>query len=44
MRYSCFGTLTLLILLVAVIVFALTPQDRHSVASVPTPGPLWSSR
>ena len=42
MRNSSFAALALLILLVAAVVIALTPRERHSAAALP--GPLWSAR
>lgn len=42
MRNSSFSALVLLILLIAAVVFALTPHERHRAAELP--GPLWSAR
>jgi len=44
MRHSCVGVLAFLLLLVAVIVFALTPPERRSASSSALPGPLWGAR
>jgi len=44
MRYSCFGTLALLVLLIVVVMVLFSPFQRHSVVSSSMPGPLWASR
>ncbi len=44
MGNSCFGALVLIVLLVAVAVFVLTPHDRVNTASHSSPTPLWSSQ
>ena len=43
MANSCFGAVVLIVLLVAVAVFLLTPHERASTASHGTPAPLWST-
>ena len=43
MANSCFGALVLIVLLVAVAVFLLTPHDRVSTAFHSSPAPLWST-
>jgi len=43
MANSCFGAVVLIVLLVAVAVFLLTPHDRVSVAFHSAPAPLWST-
>ena len=43
MANSCFGAVVLIVLLVAVAVFLLTPHDRVSTASHSAAAPLWSS-
>jgi hypothetical protein len=42
MANSSFGALVLLMLMVAVAVFLLTPHERRSGASFSTPSALWS--
>ncbi|MBS0525896.1 MAG: hypothetical protein JSS04_19870 [Proteobacteria bacterium] len=44
MANSSFGALVLIVLLVAVAAFLLTPHDRVSTASHSAPPALWSSQ
>jgi hypothetical protein len=44
MANSCFGAVVLIVLLVAVVVFALTPHDRVNTAFHSAPATLWSSQ
>ena len=44
MGNSCFSTLVLIMLVVAVAVFLLTPHERRSTASAGLPSVLWSAQ
>jgi hypothetical protein len=44
MRLSSITALAVLILLVAMTAFVLTPNERRSSSSLSLPGPLWASR
>lgn len=43
MANSCFGAVVLIMLLVAVAVFLLTPHDRVNTAFHSAPASLWST-